>query len=38
MLTDTKKSKNAKVSPVDGMAVEWTGGLWKERLDRKSVV
>lgn len=33
MLTDTKKSKNAKVSPVDGMAVEWTGGLWKERFD-----
>lgn len=33
MLTDTKRSKNAKVSPVDGMAVEWTKGLWKERFD-----
>lgn len=33
MLTDTRKSKNAKVSPVDAMAVEWTAGLWKERFD-----
>lgn len=33
MLTDTRKSPYAKVSPVDGMAVNWTGGLWKERFD-----
>ena len=33
MLTDTKRSKNAKVTPVDGLAVTWTGGLWKERTD-----
>lgn len=33
MLTDTKKSLHAKVHPVDGMAVEWTDGLWKERFD-----
>lgn len=33
MLTDTRRSANAKVYPVDGMDVEWTGGLWKERFD-----
>lgn len=33
MLTDTRKSVNAKVHPVDGLNVEWTGGLWKERFD-----
>ena len=33
MLTDTRKSVNAKVHPVDGLDVEWTGGLWKERSD-----
>lgn len=33
MLTDTRKSVNAKVHPVDGLEVEWTGGLWKERFD-----
>lgn len=33
MLTDTRKSVNAKVHPVDGLDVEWTGGLWKERFD-----
>ena len=26
MLTDTRKSVNAKVHPVDGLNVEWTGG------------
>ena len=33
MLTDTRKSPYAKVSPVDGMAVTWTKGLWKERFE-----
>lgn len=33
MLTDTRKSPYAMVSPVDGMAVNWTKGLWKERFD-----
>lgn len=33
MLTNTKKSKFAKVYPVDGMDVKWTKGLWKERFD-----
>ena len=33
MLTDTRKSPNAKVYPVDGLDVEWTKGLWKERFD-----
>ncbi len=33
MLTDTRRSVNAKVHPVDGLDVEWTGGLWKERFD-----
>lgn len=33
MLTDTKKSPNARVYPLDGMKVKWTGGLWKERFD-----
>lgn len=33
MLTDTKNSKFAKVHPIDGKDVEWTGGLWKERFD-----
>lgn len=33
MLTDTRKSPNAKVHPVDGLDVEWTKGLWKERFD-----
>lgn len=33
MLTDTRKSPNAKVSPVEWNAVRWTGGLWKERTD-----
>ena len=33
MLTDTKKSKFAKVYPVDGMNVQWTIGLWKDRFD-----
>lgn len=33
MLTDTRNSVNAKVHPVDGLDVEWTGGLWKERFD-----
>lgn len=33
MLTNTKKSKFAKVYPVDGMDVQWTKGLWKERFD-----
>lgn len=33
MLTDTRKSPFARVSPVDGMAVNWTKGLWKERFD-----
>lgn len=33
MLTDTRNSLYAKVHPVDGMSVEWTGGLWKERFD-----
>lgn len=33
MLTDTRKSPNARVYPLDGMKVTWTGGLWKERFD-----
>lgn len=33
MLTDTRKSPYAKVSPVDGMAVTWIKGLWKERFE-----
>ena len=33
MLTDTRHSKFAKVHPVDGMDVQWTSGLWKERFD-----
>lgn len=33
MLTDTRKSRNAKVSPVGWDAVRWTEGLWKERTD-----
>lgn len=33
MLTDTKRSRNAKVTPVDGLSVTWTKGLWKERTD-----
>lgn len=33
MLTDTRKSANAKVHPVEGLNVDWTGGLWKERFD-----
>lgn len=33
MLTDTKKSQFAKVHPLDGLDVTWTGGLWKERFD-----
>ena len=31
MLTDTRRSPYAKVSPVEWNAVKWTGGLWKER-------
>lgn len=31
MLTDTRDSLNAKVSPLDCRDVAWTGGLWKER-------
>ncbi len=33
VLTDTRKSPNARVYPLDGMKVKWTGGLWKERFD-----
>ena len=33
MLTDTRNSVNAKVHPVDGMNVEWTGGFYRERFD-----
>lgn len=33
MITDTKKSEFAKVHPIDGMDVQWTKGLWKERFD-----
>ena len=33
MLTDTRQSRNAKVTPVDGLSVTWTRGLWKERTD-----
>lgn len=33
MLTDTRQSQNAKVTPVDGLSVTWTRGLWKERTD-----
>ena len=33
MLTDTRHSPNAKVSPLDFGSVAWTGGLWKERTD-----
>ncbi|MDO4648918.1 MAG: glycoside hydrolase family 127 protein [Eubacteriales bacterium] len=33
MLTDTRNSSHAKVHPVDGLDVSWTGGLWKERTD-----
>ena len=33
MLTDTRHSKNAKVYPVDGRKVTWTGGLMRERLE-----
>lgn len=33
MLTNTRKSKYAKVYPVDGIDVQWTKGLWKERFD-----
>ena len=32
MLTDTRHSRNAKVHPLDGRNVAWTGGLWEERL------
>lgn len=31
MLTDTRHSPNAKVSPLGFRDVAWTGGLWKER-------
>lgn len=30
MLTDTRKSPFAKVSPLSGLSVEWTGGFWKD--------
>lgn len=33
MLTDTTKSKNAKLSPLPYNDVKWTNGLWKERFD-----
>ena len=33
MLTDTRQSRNAKVTPVDGLSVTWIRGLWKERTD-----
>ena len=33
MLTDTRKSPYAKLSPLDFRNVAWTGGLWKERTD-----
>ena len=33
MLTDTRHSPYAKVSPLDFRDVAWTGGLWKERTD-----
>jgi DUF1680 family protein len=33
MLTDTRHSPYAKVSPLDFGDVAWTGGFWKERTD-----
>lgn len=33
MITDTRNSVYAKAHPVDGMDVQWTKGLWKERFD-----
>ena len=33
MLTDTRRSPNTKVCPVEWNAVRWTDGLWKERMD-----
>lgn len=33
MLTDTRKSPCAKVTPLPFGSVAWTGGLWKERTE-----
>ena len=33
MLTDTRRSPNAKIVPLQFRDVVWTGGFWKERTD-----
>ncbi len=38
MLTDTRKSPFAKVSPLATQDVEWTDGFWKETVNRCSDV
>ena len=34
MLTDTSKSKYAKVTPIGSESMEWTDGFWKDAVDK----
>lgn len=38
MLTDTRKSRFAKVAPIGGECIEWTDGFWKDAVDTCNTV